>query len=564
VTGGTIAGLPLRASDGCDLVLDAHVPEAAGPDGIGRVPCVVTRTPYGRSAHLAEGRGWRERGLAYVVQDVRGRHDSDGTWAPYRGERADGADLVDWITAQPWSDGRVVAYGGSYSGYTAWAMAVERPDAVRAVVSLGPSMSLARTKFGGGGILRLAEHASWWLERGDARTSRDGLAARVFAERPGLLRHLPVLDLPRAMGAHLPSWAGIVEDGPDARTGEEITACELAGLSAATLHVGGWHDLLLPETLEHHRVAGSAAPGTPSHLIVGPWEHDLVASASGRVGDLDHGDEAVIPWGRMLVDWIRDALDGALPPRRAEVHVRRSGWERHDAWPPPHDAVRVAWTAGGERGFVHDPRDPRPSRHPGVDRRALAARPDAVRVRTLPLAAPLRLTGDASVELTSASDAPGTDWIARLLTQEPDGEEQELAVGETTIAGPHAGRRLVVPLGAVAAVVPAGTRLVVELAGADAPRLARNLGGPPGERHTSTRQEPVHQRVLVGVGTPLALVLPVAQGAAPVADEEGHGAHGTHGPHDPHDAHEPHEREAAHAGSPTAPPGAHPTDGAAS
>ncbi|WXZ50813.1 CocE/NonD family hydrolase [Clavibacter tessellarius] len=218
--GGTIAGMPLPASDGCALVLDAHVPEGAGrADGIGRVPCVVTRTPYGRSAHLAEGRGWRERGLAYVVQDVRGRHDLDGAWAPYRGEREDGAALVDWITAQPWSDGRVVAYGGSYSGYTAWAMAVERPDAVRAVVSLGPSMSLARTKFGGGGILRLAEHASWWLERGDARTSRDGLAARVFRERPGILRHLPVLDLPRAMGAHLPSWAGIVEDGADARTG---------------------------------------------------------------------------------------------------------------------------------------------------------------------------------------------------------------------------------------------------------------------------------------------------------------------------------------------------------
>ena len=520
MTGGTIAGLPLPASDGCALILDAHVPEGAGrADGIGRVPCVVTRTPYGRSAHLAEGRGWRERGLAYVVQDVRGRHDSDGAWAPYRGEREDGAALVDWITAQPWSDGRVVAYGGSYSGYTAWAMAVERPDAVRAVVSLGPSMSLARTKFGGGGILRLAEHASWWLERGDARTSRDGLAARVFRERPGILRHLPVLDLPRAMGAHLPSWAGIVEDGADARTGEEITPAELAGLSAATLHVGGWHDLLLPETLEHHRVAGSAVPGTPSHLLVGPWEHDLVASASGRVGDLDHGDDAVVPWGRMLVDWIRDALDGSLPPRRAEVHVRHAGWERHDDWPPQHAAVRVAWTAGGAHGFVHDPRDPRPSRHAGVDRRALASRPDAVRARTLPLVEPLRLTGDVSVELASASDAPGVDWIARLLAQDPDGAEQELAAGETTVAGPHADRRLAIPLGPVAAVLPPGTRLVLELAGADAPRLARNLGGPPADRYGSSGQEPVRQAVLTGTATPLALVLPIAAGAAPVADD---------------------------------------------
>jgi predicted acyl esterase len=517
VTGAPAFAVPLRASDGTVLVHDAHVPDGAGVDGRPRVPCVITRTPYGRARHLEEGRAWRERGLAYVVQDVRGRHDSDGTWAPYRGERADGAALVGWVAAQPWSDGRVVAYGGSYSGYTAWAMAVERPAVVRVVVSLGPSMSLARTKFGGGGILRLAEHASWWLERGDARTSRDGLAALVFRERPGILRHLPVVDLPHALGAHLPSWRRIVEDGPDAVTGEEITPDELAALPAATLHVGGWHDLLLPETLAHHRVAGSAVPGTPAHLLVGPWEHDLAGSASGRVGDLDHGDDALIPWGRMLVDWIRAALDGDLPPRRAEVHVRGSGWEEHDDWPPPHTATRVEWTAGGELSFVHDPRDPRPSRHPGVDRRALRSRPDAVRASTLPLAAPLRLTGDVAVELTSASAAPGVDWVARLLACAPDGAEQELAVGETTVAGPHDGIRVAVPLGPVAVLVPAGTTLVLELAGADAPRLARNLGGPPEERCTSTRVAPVLQAVRVDATTPLALVLPVAAGAAPAA-----------------------------------------------
>jgi predicted acyl esterase len=522
VTGHDRVGLPLRASDGAALVLDAHVPASAGPDA--RVPCVVTRTPYGRSRHLAEGRAWRERGLAYVVQDVRGRHDSDGAWAPYRGERADGAALVDWITAQPWSDGRVVAYGGSYSGLTAWAMAVERPAAVLAVVSLGPSMSLARTKFGGGGILRLAEHASWWLERGDSRTSRDGLAAQVFRERPGLLRHLPVVDLPRAMGAHLPSWRGIVEDGAGARTGEEITRAELAALGAATLHVGGWHDLLLPETLENHGVAGSAVPGTPAHLLLGPWEHDLVASASGRVGDLDHGDDAVVPWGRMLVDWIRDALDGTLAPRRARVHVRGCGWEDHEDWPPPHTPTRVAWTTGGALELLHDPRDPRPSRHPGVDRRALASRADAVRALTRPLDGPLRLTGDVGVELTSGSDAPGTDWIARLLARAPDGAEQELAVGETTVVGPHERERIRIALGPVAVLLAAGTALVLELAGADAPRLARNLGGPPEERCTSATTTPVRQRVLLDAATPLLLVLPIAAGTAPTPDRAHAGA----------------------------------------
>ncbi|MDQ0743148.1 putative acyl esterase [Clavibacter sp. B3I6] len=141
-----------------------------------------------------------------------------------------------------------------------------------------------------------------------------------------------------------------------------------------------------------------------------------------------------------------------------------------------------------------------------------------MRARTLPLDGPLRLTGDVAVELTSSSDAPGTDWIARLLASSPDGGEQELAVGETTVAGPHDGLRLGVPLGPVAVLLPVGTVLVLELAGADAPRLARNLGGPPGERCTSTTQVPVRQRVALDAATPLTLVLPVAAGTAPTPD----------------------------------------------
>ncbi|MEU5048121.1 CocE/NonD family hydrolase, partial [Streptomyces griseorubiginosus] len=73
--------------DGTPLALDLHLP----PSDAWPVPAVVTRTPYGRSGHLAEGAGWRRRGFAYVVQDVRGRYDSDGTWKPYRNERGDGA-----------------------------------------------------------------------------------------------------------------------------------------------------------------------------------------------------------------------------------------------------------------------------------------------------------------------------------------------------------------------------------------------------------------------------------------------------------------------------------------
>ncbi|MCT7357261.1 CocE/NonD family hydrolase, partial [Streptomyces sp. 15-116A] len=91
---------------------DAAVEELATdvvlPVGDGPFPAVLVRTPYHRTRHRAEARGWARRGFAAVVQDVRGRFASPGEWHPYANEAADGAAAVRWIRRQPWSDGRLV------------------------------------------------------------------------------------------------------------------------------------------------------------------------------------------------------------------------------------------------------------------------------------------------------------------------------------------------------------------------------------------------------------------------------------------------------------------------
>lgn len=319
--------LRLPGWDGTPLALDVHLPEPSSWP----VPTVVTRTPYGRGRHLAEGAGWVRRGFGYVVQDVRGRHDSDGVWECYRNERGDGAALADWIAAQEWSDGRLVGYGGSYGGYTAWALAVERPELVPAVVSMGPSMALHRTKFEDG-VLRLAEHAAWWLERADSRTSRDGLAAHLLGgEGGGALTHLPVTDLPERLGARLPGWAGVVLRGPGHRPAEEITEEELAALPTAGLHVGGWYDLLADETLLHWRTVGAArTPRPPQRLIMGPWGHDLAFTGQTRHIDREHGPQALLDLGAAQVTWIRACLADEDPGPDLVLPVGGTSWR---PWP---------------------------------------------------------------------------------------------------------------------------------------------------------------------------------------------------------------------------------------
>lgn len=504
--GHSRSNVTLAAADGTPLVLDLSVPEESDA----RIPTVVTRTPYGRSAHRDEGLGWARRGYAYVIADVRGRYDSGGDWDPYRNERADGAALVDWIVAQPWSDGRVIAYGGSYAGYTAWAMAAERPARVAAVVSLGPPMSLARTKFSSAGVLRLSEHAAWWSERADARTSRDGYAASFFAAHPRALEQLPVVEID--LGADLPGWTKVIENGPSHSDEQAITDRDLARVDVPTLHVGGWHDLLVTETLHQWRARAEAAPETPAHLMIGPWPHDLAFTTDQVLGDIDYGETSTRPWGRELVEWIDAALDGHLDARRTTVFVRGANrWETAATWPPAtvsveywasDDGLLTAPTAGIERSLVHDPDLPFPSLPEGRDRSVLNSREDAIRFDTAPLAAPLRISGAACVEFDAESTPSGADWIVRLLEVRPNGQVIDTALGESWTDAPSASegdapapRRLRIELSEGDIEFGAGSLIRVEITGADFPRIARNLGTRESRYHSADVQR-VTQRLL--------------------------------------------------------------------
>lgn len=74
------------------------------------------------------------RGYASVVVDARGKRLSQDAIRPYETEADDAAAAVNWIASQPWSDGRVAMYGGSYSGFAAWAATKRMPAALKTIV----------------------------------------------------------------------------------------------------------------------------------------------------------------------------------------------------------------------------------------------------------------------------------------------------------------------------------------------------------------------------------------------------------------------------------------------
>jgi hypothetical protein len=105
----------------------------------GKLPALLQFTIYNDPASLLrEARRAAANDYAGVMGLTRGKGCSPGEIIPYEHDGADAAALVDWIAAQPWSDGKVGMYGGSYSGFTPWAAAKQAPKALKSIMVGAP------------------------------------------------------------------------------------------------------------------------------------------------------------------------------------------------------------------------------------------------------------------------------------------------------------------------------------------------------------------------------------------------------------------------------------------
>ena len=116
VTPTTTVMVPMR--DSVRLATDIFLPARDGKPSDKKVPAILTRTPYGRTGSDGLGRYYAARGYAVIVQDTRGRYDSEGVWHMLTDDGPDGVDTANWIVAQPWSDGQIGMFGTSYVGGT--------------------------------------------------------------------------------------------------------------------------------------------------------------------------------------------------------------------------------------------------------------------------------------------------------------------------------------------------------------------------------------------------------------------------------------------------------------
>jgi uncharacterized protein len=168
--------MPVRMRDGVVLLADHFAPAVPGPS-----PTVLMRCPYGRGL-LYSAMAWpyAERGYHVLLQSTRGTFGSGGTFRPYADEAADGQDTVAWLREQDWFDGRLATAGSSYLGFVQWALTLDPPPELRAmVVQIAPhDLGLAAS---GHGPFEL-DRRGHWGER--------GAVVRRVARTPGGVRRL--------------------------------------------------------------------------------------------------------------------------------------------------------------------------------------------------------------------------------------------------------------------------------------------------------------------------------------------------------------------------------------
>lgn len=133
--------VPVRTPDGA-TVCAMIVRPRSGP----RLPTMLNFTIYADvRPKLIEARRAAASGYVGVVGFTRGKLCSPDAPVPYVHDGADAAALIDWIARQPWSDGRVGMYGGSYEGFTQWAAAKHMPAALKTImplVAVGPGLDV--------------------------------------------------------------------------------------------------------------------------------------------------------------------------------------------------------------------------------------------------------------------------------------------------------------------------------------------------------------------------------------------------------------------------------------
>jgi len=547
-------GVKIKMRDGVELVADI-----VRPADDGKYPVILERTPYGReNFSKLSGEWWARRGYAHIVQDARGRNESDGEWTPLVHERKDGYDTIDWIARQSWSDGKVGMIGGSYGGWVQWAAAVEAHPALKCIV---PQVSPPDPFFNfpvDHGVPMLFG-AIWWSNFVKEKKTPN------IPEVPKDLEKLKTLPLSKVddevLGGNIPfydEWLG--KETPASFAGANFMA-DMNKVKIPVLHISGWWDgdgIGTKLNWAKMRALGHK----DQWLVYGPWSHAF--NTSSRYGDVDYGPDAITDLDLIYLRWFDTWLKNkaAQWDKQPKVRVFVTGaneWRELGDWPdlrskemtlylssegPANGAASVGdliATAPGEQEPDRYTYNPASAQIPNelkevksfLDLLAggstivkIEARDnDALVYKTAPMSDPIEIGGPVNLDLYFSTSAKDTDFFASVVDIDEKGVMRHIGLPgkirarylsgweKPTLLQPDKVYKTTIELWDMAHQVKKGHRLGVLITSQMFPGYARNLNtGEP--IRNATRMVAAHQTIYHDAKRPSALryrLLPQAQ-----------------------------------------------------
>ena len=465
--------ISMQTRDGVRLDADVYRPDADG-----EFPVLLMRQPYGRAIAstvvYAHPIWYAAHGYIVVIQDVRGRGSSAGTFSLFAHEIEDGEDTVHWASTLPSSNGRLGMYGFSYQGMTQLYATANRPSPLKTICPAMIGYDLYADWAYEGGAFCLQAGLGWAMQLA-AETARRNGNVETYKTLYTAGRNAPNCD---PVSGYSELLARLSPDSfyhdwlkhphPDTYWDTLSPKKYIQDMDMPMLHIGGWYDTYLRGTIRFYREMVERSR-YPQHLWVGPWAH---IPWGRKVGAVDFGPDATSTMDTLQIQWFDRFLKekSTDPPDALPVHLFEMGsnrWRSLSSWPSTTETCLFLSSTGiasthDQAGIltaqpspvsshspppdvlVHDPWRPAPSHggHASVpsgpfDRLAIDCRTDVLTYTSEPLTEDWQLAGDIAVELACTVDVESFDLCAVLSNVYPDGRVVNIAQGYKRITLDH-------------------------------------------------------------------------------------------------------------------------------
>ena len=459
-----IWGLKIPLRDG--VRLNGTVYKPAGQTS--PLPVIFTLTPYIADSYHDRAMYFARHGYVFVLVDVRGRGNSEGRFEPFANEGRDGHDIVEVLARQPWSNGKVTMWGGSYAGFDQWTTLKEFPPHLATIVPAAAAHAGVDFPFFHG---VWSSYVIQWLTFTSGTTGNGSLFGEsgiwIQKFREMYSKQAPFNTLDRIVGNEGTAFQQWLQHPTYDAYWQAMapTPDQYRAISVPILTITGHYDGDQAGALSYymeHMKSGNAAAKAKHYLIIGPWDHAGTRTPRKEVGGLTFGDASLLDLNKLHAEWYDWTMKNGPKPeflkKRVAYYVPGPGAEQwkyaDDLESIPterrrlylssdngaaNDAVHSGYLTERPRPasadhYTYDPRDLRPGdleteeiAHSLTDQRyALNLFGNGVVYHTEPFTDATEISGHVRLTVWMSMDVPDTDFAVTLYEVMPDGTSVQL------------------------------------------------------------------------------------------------------------------------------------------